>query len=307
MQFKDYYAELGVAPETGEAEIKKAYRRLARKYHPDVSKEAGAEDRFKAVNEAYEVLRDPQKRRAYDQLRAQGYRPGEDFRPPPGFGQGYEFDLGDIFAARGGGAPGEGGFSDFFESLFGRMHGNGFDPRGSGFDRAARGGMGEVRARLEVPLQIAFDGGVQRISVDGRMLEVKIPAGVQPGQVIRLSGQGAPTPGGKRGDLMLEVAIAADPRFELQGRDVLHRLPLPPWRAALGGKVPVPTLGGTVELAIPAGSDSGRKLRLRGRGLPGKPAGDQIVEIVVSAPGPANAEQRSAYEALARAFRDPLD
>jgi len=303
MQFKDYYAELGVAPDTGEADIKKAYRRLARKYHPDVSKEPGAEERFKAVNEAYEVLRDPQKRRAYDQLRAQGYRPGEDFRPPPGFGQGFEFDLGDIFASRGGG-PAEGGFSDFFEALFGRMHGGGFEARDSGFDRAARAHQGEVRARLEVPLQLAYDGGAQRIVVDGRTLEVKIPAGVQPGQVIRLAGQGAALPNGKRGDLMLEVAIQPDPRFELQGRDVRHRLQLPPWRAALGGKVPVPTLGGTVELAIPAGSSSGRKLRLRGRGLPGKPAGDQFVELVVSAPGPANAEQRAAYEALARAFGD---
>ena len=303
MQFKDYYAELGVTPETGEAEVKKAYRRLARKFHPDVSKEAGAEDRFKAINEAYEVLRDPQKRRAYDQLRAQGFRPGEEFRPPPGYGHGSEFDLGDIFAARG--AAGESGFSDFFESLFGRMHGGGFDPRaGSGFDRAARASVGDVRARLEVPLQAAFDGGAQRISVDGRMLEVKIPAGVQSGQVIRLAGQGAAMQNGKRGDLLLEVALAPDPRFELQGRDVLHRLPVPSWRAALGGKVPVPTLGGTVELAIPAGSDSGRKLRLRGRGLPGSPAGDQIVELVVTAPGPANPEQRAAYEALGRTFGD---
>ena len=308
MQFKDYYAELGVTPDTSDAELKKVYRRLARKYHPDVSKEAGAEDRFKAVNEAYEVLRDPQKRRAYDQLRAQGFRAGEEFRPPPGFGQGggYEFDLGDVFARGGAQGAGPEGFSDFFESLFGRVRGGGFEggPRG-GFDRAARGGMGgmgDLRAKLEVPLQVAYAGGSQRIGIDGRTLEVKIPAGVQSGQVIRLAGQGGEVGGGRRGDLLLEVAIGADPRFEVQGRDVVHRLPLPPWRAALGGKVPVPTLGGTVELNIPAGSDSGRRLRLRGRGLPGTPAGDQIVEVVVSAPKADSEEQRSAYEALARAF-----
>ena len=307
MQFKDYYAELDVTPETSDADLKKAYRRLARKYHPDVSKEAGGEERFKAINEAYEVLRDPQKRRAYDQLRSRGYRPGEEFRPPPDFGEGYEFDLGDILARRraAGGNAAEGGFSDFFESLFGQMRGGGFDPRAraggaGGFERAARGG-GDLRATLEVPLQVAFAGGMQRISVDGRTLDVKIPAGVQPGQVIRLAGQGQGI-GGQRGDLLLEVAIQADPRFELSGRDVLHRLPVPPWRAALGGKVAVPTLAGTVELNIPAGSDSGRKLRLRGRGLPGNPAGDQIVELAVAAPAPSSEAQRAAYAALARAF-----
>lgn len=311
MQFKDYYAELGVKPDSTEADLKKAYRRLARKYHPDVSKETGAEDRFKAVNEAYEVLRDPQKRRSYDQLRSQGYRPGEEFRPPPGFGQGgaqggYEFDLGDVFARGGGGGHGPEGFSDFFESLFGQARGGGGFERGGArgsFDRAARAGAADVRARLDVPLAIAHAGGTQRIGIDDRTLEVKIPAGVQNGQVIRLAGQGGSMGAGKRGDLMLEVAITPDPRFELQGRDILHRLPLPPWRAALGGKVEVPTLGGTVELAIPAGSDSGRKLRLRGRGMPGTPAGDQIVELVVTTPKPTTDDQRAAYAALEESFK----
>ncbi|HBD19198.1 MAG TPA: cytochrome C biogenesis protein [Arenimonas sp.] len=284
MQFKDYYDTLGVEPTAGEAEIKTAYRRLARKYHPDVSKEKGAEERFKAINEAYEVLRDKEKRAAYDQLKAQGYRPGEEFRPPPDFGAGGFGGNGFRFEQDFGG----GGFSDFFESLFG----------GRGPGRGRPEPPGDTRAKLAIPLELAYAGGKQRIEVDGRKLEVNIPAGIQPGQVIRLAGQG------QRGaDLKLEIDYRPHGEFEVDGRNVLYTLPLAPWQAALGATVSVPTLGGAVELRVPADSDTGRKLRLRGRGLPGKPAaGDQIVEIEVRAPKAATEAQKALYQQMAEAF-----
>ena len=294
MQFKDYYAVLGVEPSAGDAEIKTAYRRLARKYHPDVSKEPGAEDQFKAVNEAYEALRDPQKRAAYDQLRARGYRPGEEFRPPPDFGRGgpgaQEFDFEEIFGGTGGGS---GGFSDFFEGLFGRRA---RAEQGQGAPRGPQPSR-DSRAKLAVPLQAVHDGGSVRVNVNGRQLDVKVPKGVKPGQVIRLAGQGT-----QGGNLLLEVEYAPHPQFEVDGRNIIHVLALTPWQAALGATLSVPTLGGAVELKIPADSDAGRKLRLRGRGLPGTPAGDQIVELEVTAPRAETDEQREAYVELAKAF-----
>jgi curved DNA-binding protein len=292
MQFKDYYAVLGVEPTAGDAEIKTAYRRLARKYHPDVSKESGAEDQFKAVNEAYEALRDPQKRAAYDQLRARGYRPGEEFRPPPDFGRGgpgsQDFDYEEIFGGAGGGT---GGFSDFFEGLFGR--------RARAEQAQSRGPqpMRDSRAKLSVPLQAVHDGGSVRVNVNGRQLDVRVPTGVKPGQAIRLAGQGT-----QGGNLLLEVEYAPHPQFEVDGRNIIHVLSLTPWQAALGATVSVPTLGGAVDLKIPADSDSGRKLRLRGRGLPGTPPGDQIVELEITAPRAETDEQRQAYAALGKAF-----
>ena len=292
MQFKDYYAVLGVEPSAGDAEIKTAYRRLARKYHPDVSKEAGAEEEFRAVNEAYEALRDPQKRAAYDQLRARGYRPGEEFRPPPDFGRGgpgaQEFDFEEIFGGAGGGS---GGFSDFFEGLFGR--------RGRAEAPSQRGPQGprDSRAKLAVPLQAVHDGGSVRVNVNGRQLDVRVPTGVKPGQVIRLAGQGS-----QGGNLLLEVEYAPHPQFEVDGRNIIHVLSLTPWQAALGATLSVPTLGGAVDLKIPPDSDTGRKLRLRGRGLPGTPPGDQIVELEVTAPRADTDEQRKAYAALGKAF-----
>jgi curved DNA-binding protein len=300
MEFKDYYEALGVEPGAGEAEIKAAYRRLARKYHPDVSKEKGAEEKFKSVNEAYEVLRDKDKRAQYDQLRARGYRPGEDFRPPPDFGDlggaGNPFGNGGFRFEQGFGGD---GFSDFFESLFGggrRARGGGPGP-GAGAPPP-----GDTRAKLSIPLEIAYSGGMQKIGIDGRTLEVKIPAGIRPGQVIRLAGQGGAI-GARRADLLLEIDYKPHGEFEVDGRNILFTLPISPWDAALGTRVSVPTLGGRVDLRVPPDSDTGRKLRLRGRGLPGKPAaGDQIVEIEVTAPRPENDAQREAYAKLGEAF-----
>ncbi|WNH53067.1 DnaJ C-terminal domain-containing protein [Stenotrophomonas oahuensis] len=297
MEFKDYYATLGVEPSAGDAEIKTAYRRLARKYHPDVSKEAGAEEKFKAVNEAYEALRDPQKRAAYDQLKAQGYRPGEEFHTPPGYGGGQGFDFEEVF----GGGAGGGGFSDFFESLFARQRGGA--GRASGFGGAGPGPQPtrDTRAKLSVPLEAAYNGDSLRITVNGKQLDVRVPKGIRPGQVIRLSGQGT-----NGGNLLLEVEYAAHPQFEVDGRNILYTLDVTPWQAALGTSISVPTLGGAVELKVPAGSDAGRKLRLRGRGLPGNPDGDQIVEIEIVAPVPTDDAQKKAYRNLAKAFGETV-
>ncbi|KAB7774425.1 cytochrome C biogenesis protein [Xanthomonas sp. LMG 12462] len=295
MEFKDYYATLGVEPSAGDAEIKTAYRRLARKYHPDVSKEPGAEEKFKAINEAYEALRDPPKRAAYDQLRAQGYRPGEEFHAPPNYGGGQGFDFEEVFGNGGAG----GGFSDFFESLFARQQ------------RARQGGAGpgpgpgaprgDTRAKLAVPLEAVYAGDSVRITINGKQLDVRVPKGVRPGQVIRLGGQGN---GGS--NLLLEIEYAAHPQFEVDGRNILYTLQVTPWQAALGTSISVPTLGGAVELKIPPESDAGRKLRLRGRGLPGTPPGDQIVELEVLAPAPETEAQRKAYRGLAKAFGEAV-
>jgi len=293
MQFKDYYDILGVPSGASDADIKSAYRKLARRYHPDVSKESGAEEKFKSVNEAYEALKDPAKRRAYDQLKASGYRPGDEFHPPPHFGDGAEFDFSDLH--------GEGGFSDFFESLFGRG-----GVRGGGRAGPRRGR--DVQARVEIPLVTAYSGGRERFTLrdaDGgeRTLEVRIPAGILPGQQIRLAGQGSPgTQNAPAGDLLLEIAIRPDDRFRLEGRDVYTDLNIAPWEAALGAVVPVPTLGGNVELKIPPESESGKRMRLRGRGMPGRTPGDQIVTLQVQAP-PADTEaQRKVYEQMKKQF-----
>lgn len=292
MEFKDYYKVLGVSEDASQDDIRKSYRKLARKYHPDVSKEADAEERFKEVGEAYEVLRDEKKRRAYDDLRKGGWSAGQDFRPPPDWdSSGYEFD------------GGLGGFSDFFESLFGGLGGARRHARGFRAGAPPRGG--DLRARIDLDLETAFQGGKRRLTLDsgqaGRTLEVTIPAGVTNGQVIRLKGQGQAGPAGP-GDLLLEVRVKPHPWFEVRGRDVYLTLPVAPWEAALGATVSVPTLDGRVNLKIPPGSNAGKQLRLRGRGLPGKQRGDQYVELQVVTPPAADDRGRELYERMAESF-----
>jgi curved DNA-binding protein len=296
MEYRDYYKVLDVARTATPEEIKRAYRKMARKYHPDVSKEKNAEAGFKEVQEAYEVLKDAEKRASYDQLGSQ-YGRGQQFRPPPGWQQQGGFQA--------GGADAEAGFSDFFSSLFGDS--------GGGFARGARGPgrrpppRGEdVRATLELTLEEAYGGVSREVRLRGadgaeRTLRVTVPAGVTSGQVIRLSGQGAPGPTGP-GSLLLEVALAPHRHFRLEARDVLLDLPLAPWEAALGATVATPTLAGSVELKIPAGARTGQKMRLRGRGLPGDPPGDQYVVLRIVTPPADTDEAKSYYEEMSKHF-----
>jgi curved DNA-binding protein len=303
MDFKDYYKTLGVARDASQDEIKRVYRRLARKYHPDVSKEANAEEKFKEVQEAYEVLKDPEKRAAYDQL-GSNYRPGQDFRPPPNWGNGFEFS-----GSFGGNE--DGGFSDFFSSLFGAR--SPFGQRQGGGRGFATAGEDHV-AKIQIALEDAFRGGSQTIeisspqatddghvTVQARQLKVSIPAGVTEGQRIRLAGQGSPgMGGGPKGDLYLEVSFRPHPLFEVSGRDVTLTLPVAPWEAALGATVATPTLGGTVDLRIPAGAKAGQKMRLKGRGLPGNPAGDQYVVLKIVLPPNDSPKAQALYEQMKR-------
>ena len=287
MKYKDYYSLLGVERGASGAEIKKAYRRLARKYHPDVSKEPDAEARFKEISEAYEVLSDAEKRKAYDRLGAD-WKAGQEFRPPPDWGGGFGG-----FSTDGAGPAGAAGFSDFFESLFG---GGGF---ASARNRAFRGA--DRSARIEIPLERAIKGGTQTVTfADGRRLDVRIPAGIQEGQKIRLGGQGdAGHGGGSRGDLYLEVHIRPEGGFRIEGRDLYLDLPVAPWEAALGATVTVPTpASGKVELKIPPGSQSGRRLRLKERGLPGKPPGDFYVVVQIVNPPADNDRARECFERM---------
>jgi curved DNA-binding protein len=309
MDFKDYYATLGLKRDASADEIKRAYRKLARKYHPDVSKEPDAEARFKEVGEAYEVLKDPEKRTAYDQLGA-NWKAGQEFRPPPG-GGGFHYRSGGPAGGPGMGAGQEfGGFSDFFEAMFGRG-----GMAGMGGGAGTRAGTREFHfrqagpmrgedqhARVQISLEDAYHGASRTLELrapsgEKRSIRVAIPKGVTAGQRIRLAGQGMPgANGGAAGDLFLEVTFASHRLFEPDGRNILLTLPVTPWEAALGETVSVPTLGGTVELKVPAGSQSGRRLRLKGRGLPGNPAGDQIVTLRIDTP-PADSEAaRALYE-----------
>lgn len=308
MEFKDYYEVLGVSRTATADEIKKAYRRLAHKYHPDVSKERDAEERFKAVSEAYEVLHDAEKRRAYDQF-GHDYRAGDEFRPPPGWQ--WQPHTGAHARSHRGPNPAEGfsqaDFSEFFSSLFGEGGFAGFGERAQQHARGrhshARHGE-DVTRPLEITLEEAFAGGNRALSVDNgserRTLNVRIPAGIAPGQKIRLAGQGTPgSNGAAAGDLYLEVAYRPHPLYQVDGRDLTLELPLAPWEAALGAKVEVPTLGGRVTLAVPAGAQSGQKLRLRGRGLPGKPAGDQFVRLKIVNPPADTPAARELFQKMA--------
>ena len=312
MDFKDYYAALGVPPTATQDEIKRAYRKLARKYHPDVSKEADAEARFKDVAEAHEALIDPERRAAYDDL-ARKKAKGESFEPPPGWNTGYEF--------RGRGAreasPHDAAeFSDFFESLFGRAGPGEGAPRPPHRSGPQRGEDHHAKvmidledaylgARRTISLRVPVADAEGRVTLHDRQLEVGIPKGVRAGQQLRLAAQGgAGFNGGPAGDLYLEMALRPHPAFRLDGVDVYTDLTLAPWEAALGASVTARTPEGAVQLTVPAGSVPGRKLRLKGKGLPAKVPGDLYVVLTVALPPASTPAAQAAYAELAKAFVD---
>ncbi len=302
MDFKDYYSVMGIERNASQDDVKKAYRKLARQYHPDVSKRADAEERFKELGEAYAVLKDPEKRAAYDQL-GSNWKAGQDFQPPPDWDAGFEFT---------GGGFGDGGasaHSDFFESLFGRgFRSSRSDRQGSGFN--ARGE--DHHAKVLVDLEDAYRGATRSISlrtpaIDNtdhvttkqRTLNVKIPKGVKQGQRIRLSGQGSPGFGqGPAGDLYLEIEFNPHRWFRVEGRDVYLDVPVTPWEAALGATIKVPTPDGPVELKVPEGTTHGRKLRLKKRGIPGEPPGDLYVSLLITLPAADSDAARQLYRKM---------
>ncbi|HEX7025658.1 MAG TPA: DnaJ C-terminal domain-containing protein [Gammaproteobacteria bacterium] len=304
MEFKDYYQTLGVKRDATADDIKRAYRKLARKYHPDVSKEPDAEVRFKEVGEAYEVLKDPEKRAAYDQLGA-NWKAGQDFRPPPEWDT--QFDFG------GGGFTGgdASAFSDFFESLFG--HARGGSGQRQRYRQYAYKGE-DQQGRIVIDLEDSFHGGTRavtltvpeadaygRIRQRQRTLNVRIPKGVTAGQRIRLGKQGgAGIGGGEAGDLYLEVEFKPHPLYRVDGRDLYLEVPVAPWEAALGETIKIPTPGGPVQLKIPAGSAAGKKLRLKERGLPGPPAGDLYAVLKIVTPPADSDNAKELYRKMKR-------
>ena len=283
MEYKDYYKILGVSRDVPQDELKKAYRKLARKYHPDVSKEANAEAKFKEVGEAYEALKDPEKRAQYDQF-GSSYQHGQSFNPPPGWG------------GQGGAGMGGGNFSSFFESMFsgGGMGGN---------DQFFAQGE-DVNAKITVSLEDAFNGAKKSIRHPGGAnqtgtINVKIPAGITSGKKIRLAGQGKAGAGVEAGDLFLEINIANHAYYQVEDKDVIINIPISPWEAALGAKITVPTLAGKISLTIPTSAKSGQKMRLKGRGLPDKQAGDQIVVLQIMTPPADTPEAKQLYQQMA--------
>jgi curved DNA-binding protein len=304
MDYKDYYEVLGLERTATQDEVKRAYRKMARKYHPDVNKATDAEAKFKEAGEAYEVLKDPEKRAAYDQLGA-NWQAGQDFQPPPGWNDGFEFSGGGFEQAD------QSSFSDFFENLFGQA-------------RAAEAGRQtrqefhahgqDHHAKIMIDLKDAYDGATRTISlrapevdaaghvtIRDRAIRVNIPKGITEGQHIRLAGQGTPGVGqGKAGDLYLEIHFQPDQNFNIDGRDVYFNLPIAPWEAALGGKVKCPTPNGAVDLKVPKNARTGQKLRLKGRGIPGKPAGDLYAVLQIAVPPVQTDKDRAFYEQMAR-------
>lgn len=304
MQFKDYYQILGVARDATADDIKKAFRKLARKYHPDVSKEPDAESRMQEINEANTVLSDPEKRAAYDQV-GRSYRPGQEFHAPPDWDAGFEF-------SGSGYSPGDAaGFSEFFAELFGRMgrDGHGFRPRGQAHARAE-----DHHAKVLLDLEDSFTGAVRQLSLrvpqldaagrvvlSTRTLNVRIPQGVFAGQIIRLAGQGAPGAGSvPPGDLLLEVEFRPHPRFQAKGADLYMTLPVAPWEAALGALVTVDLPGSRIKVRVPEGAQSGGQLRVRGKGIPRNPPGDLLLDIKLVLPPANTPKSRQIYEEMAR-------
>ena len=321
MEFKDYYKTLGVAKTADAEDIKKAYRKLARKYHPDVSKAANATEKMVELNEANAVLSDPERRVAYDTLGNEPHaQDGREFRPPPNWDAGFEFSN-----ANAGPDADSGLHSDFFEQLFGRAA-RGQRNRPGRYDEGADFGGGSAtlrgsdhHAKIELDLLDAYEGAERTIGLrsayvgaDGRIvneerqLQVKIPKGVAEGQHIRLAGRGSPGSGGAAsGDLLLEVVFRIDPRWRAEGRDVFQRVPVSPWEATLGATARVHTPSGEAEVSIPAGWKTGRKLRLKGRGIPGTAhhaAGNLYLELELSLPAADSVASRAAYAAMAAAF-----
>lgn len=308
MEFKDYYNILGVERSASQDEIKRAYRKLARKFHPDINKDAEAEVRFKEIGEAYDVLGDAEKRAAYDQI-GTGYTAGQDFRPPPGWDAGFEFS--------GGPEASEHDFSDFFETLFGRGRrpgSGGFSSQSQHFRTHFSQRGEDHHARVVIDLADAINGTTRsltlrapeldetgHLALRSRTLNVKIPKGVTDGQQIRLKGQGSPGSGGApAGDLYLTVEFAPDPLYRVDGSDIYLELPVAPWEAALGASVKTPTPSGAVNLKIPPGSSQGRKLRVKGRGIPSNPPGDFYAVLQIALPAADTAEAREVYEDMAR-------
>ncbi|QPK62361.1 DnaJ domain-containing protein [Methylomonas sp. LL1] len=307
MQYKDYYQILGIKRDAPLADIKKAFRKLARKYHPDVSKEPNAEARMKEVNEAYTVLSDTEKRAAYDQL-GRGYQPGQEFKPPPNWDAGFEF------SGRGFNPNEAAEFSDFFAELFGNMRA-GKSSKGGFYTQDNFNARGEDHhAKVMLDLEDSFNGSSRQISLrvprmdtqgrvllENRVLNIKIPKGVYEGQIIRLAGQGAPGAGsGKAGDLLLEVCFNPHPRFRIDGRNLHLILPVTPWEAALGDMVSLNNIDGNLKVRIPEGTQSGRQLRLIGKGIPSNPPGDLILNIQVVLPPATTPKARQLYQTMAQ-------
>lgn len=320
VEFQDYYDSLGVGRDASKEEIRKAFRKLARECHPDTNKSPEAEGKFKQINEAYEVLGDEEKRKRYDQLGA-NWKAGQDFRPPPG----WEDMFGGFTEQRAGGRTsfsGGNGFSDFFSTLFGdSMGGASFGGGASGFQGFQQGPTQPPRARkgqshtipITISLHDAYHGGSRRLGVEAidnnsgqktvKNYQVKIPAGISDGGIIRLAGEGDPgINGGAKGDLLLKVKIAPDSRFVVDGKNLKTTVSITPWEAALGAKVAVPTFDGQVTLSIPAGSQGGQKLRLRGKGMPkqGGEKGDLFAELKIAIPKDLNDKERELFEQLSK-------
>lgn len=332
MKYRDYYEVLGLPRTATQDEVRRAYRKLARKYHPDVTQQADGEARFKELGEAYQVLKDTEKRAAYDRLGRQ-WQNGQDFQPPPDWDEGFEF------SGAGNEPSANADFSEFFEAMFGRTRAGGDSrqkkrhraapnrgaPTADDLEDAYRGTQRPIpgqdhHARVVIDLMDAYHGAQRSISLQtpvldahghvtlqSRTLNVTIPKGVRAGQHLRLAGQGGPGLGNRpAGDLYLEITFREDPRFRVDGRDVWLDVPVAPWEAALGAQVTVPTPDGSVELTVPAGSASGRRLRLKGKGIPGKTPGDLYVILTIVLPPADSDSARAAYEAMRQAFHfDP--